>query len=130
MNLNERLEIFKEYCGDWDYRNIDMTLPHIQSIDIVGNNITVEVEMFSTILDDYVSVDGGEFTDSNLVYKFNNLDLDCRNDVWEFMRDIENLVDWKKVDKELSLEIKEEKKIEKFQDINSDLRRRREERCR
>lgn len=130
IDLNDKLEMFRDFCGDWDYRNIDMTLPHLQSIDIVGDTISVEIEMYSTILDDYVSVDGGDFTDINLVNKFNNLNLDCREDVWEFMEDVENLVDWKKMEKELSLEVKKNLRLEKIQEMSANLITKRKDRCR
>ena len=130
MNLNYKLEKFRDYCGDWDYRNIDMTLPHLQSIEITNNDISIEVEMYSIVLEDYVSVDGGNFSNENLVDKFKNLDLNCREEVWEFMNDIENLIELKKMDKKLYLEEKKQLKQEKLQNVMAHLINNRKDNCR
>ena len=56
--------------------------------------------------------------------------MDCREDVWEFMEDIENLVDWKKMEKELSLEVKKNLRLEKIQEMSANLITKRKDRCR
>lgn len=33
-DLQDKIESFNELCGDWEYRNIDMTDSHIAGIEI------------------------------------------------------------------------------------------------
>ena len=59
MKLENKREIFADKCGDWDYRNIDMTEPHLQGIDIIQNTIIINCELYSPELDEYLSCEGG-----------------------------------------------------------------------
>lgn len=111
--LKNKLDKFARLCGDWDYRNIDMTMPHLQSIEIKGNNITINCEKYSTDLDEYVSCSNDAIADKDLVKKFKYLDLANSKKVLEFIKDIEQSVDFKDVEKRLNEEEQEEiKKIE------------------
>ena len=74
-NMRKKLRAFEILCGDWDYRNIDMTEPHLQGIEITDNDILVNCELFSTKLDDYVLCPGGTISDKNIIKKFEDLDL-------------------------------------------------------
>lgn len=109
-NMSKKIKKFEILCGDWDYRNIDMTEPHLQNIEIIDNAILISCELFSPEIDDYVSCDGGIINDKNMINKFKDLDLMNREKVLSFIREIENYINWDKVNKELSFEIEKEKK--------------------
>lgn len=109
LDINKKLKAFEILCGDWDYRNIDMTEPHLQSIEIVGNDILTKCELFSSDIDDYVSCEGGIIGDKELVKKFKMIDLKEKEEVLNFMSDIENKIDWDKVTQNLSDEVSKEK---------------------
>lgn len=112
--MKNKLEKFTDLCGDWDYRNIDMTEPHLQSIEIKNNVIEIACEKFSVDVDDYVSCDGGTIKSQKLIDDFTLLDLTKYDDVIEFMKKIENHIDFSKVEKELDLEEEQElNKLEK-----------------
>ena len=114
LSLEKKLKVFEVICGDWDYRNIDMTEPHLQSIDIKKNTIQITCEKFSTKLDDYVSCEGGNIKSKNLVDDFTLLDLENKEDVLCFMKQIEDHIDFSKISKDLELEEQNElKKLEK-----------------
>lgn len=108
LSIENKLKAFEIICGNWDYRNIDMTEPHLQSIQIIGNDILISCELFSPEIDDYVSCDGGIISDKNLVKKFNDLDLTNRKNVLGFIADIETHINWDKVNKDLYDEIEKE----------------------
>lgn len=101
--MKRKLEKFSDFCGDWDYRNVDMTEPHLQSISIKKDTIEILCEKFSTSLDDYISCDGGVIKDKKLVNDFSLLDLTKYEDVLDFMKKIENHIDFKKVRNDLDL---------------------------
>lgn len=54
LNLRKKELKFSTLCGDWDYRNIDMTEPHLSEINIGSNKIIATYEKYSSALDDYV----------------------------------------------------------------------------
>ena len=119
--MKKKIERFINLCGDWDYRNIDMTEPHLQSIDIKKNTIQITCEKFSTKLDDYVSCEGGNIKSKNLVDDFTLLDLENKEDVLCFMKQIEDHIDFSKISKDLELEEQNElNKLEK-EDIEEEL---------
>lgn len=107
--MKKKLKIFEILCGDWDYRNIDMTEPHLQKIEIIDNDILISCELFSTEIDDYVSCEGGIISNKNMIKEFNNLDLMNREKVLKFINEIENHIDWDEISKFLYDEIKKEK---------------------
>ena len=84
-SINKKLKEFENLCVDWDYRNIDMTEPHLQGIEIIDNDILVNCELFSPEVDDYVSCNGGIINDKNIVKKFEDLDLTNKEDVLDFI---------------------------------------------
>lgn len=108
LNLNKKLKVFQDICGDWNYRDIDMTEPHLQGIQIINNNIGISCELFSPKIDEYVSCDGGIINDKKLVKKFKKLDLENKNDVLDFISNIECLINWDEVSNKLSSEVEEE----------------------
>lgn len=103
--MSEKLKLFRDICGDWDYRSIDMTNPHIQGIDIIQNNIYVRCELFSPEIDDYVSCDGGVISNKKLIKSFEKLNLDNKSDVLKFISKIEDKVNWKEVEHNLGEEV-------------------------
>lgn len=106
MSFEKKLEKFTDLCGDWDYRNIDMTEPHLQNIGIIDDNIIlISCELFSPEIDDYVSCEGGIISDQNMIKRFIDLDLMNREKVLKFISEIENYVDWDKVNKKLEDEM-------------------------
>lgn len=109
MKLENKQKIFTDKCGDWNYRNIDMTEPHLQSIQIIGNDILISCELFSPEIDDYVSCDGGIINNKDLIIGFRQLDLNKKNNVLEFISAIENFINWDEVNKKLYDEVKKEK---------------------
>jgi len=109
-NMSKKLKAFEILCGDWDYRNIDMTEPHLQGIQIIDNHhIGISCELFSPDLDEYVSCDSGIIEDKKLVKKFKKLNLDNQDEVLNFISDINSLIDWDKVDNDLYGQVELEK---------------------
>lgn len=121
MNIKNKLQKFSELCGDWDYRNIDMTNSHIQGINIEKNRLSISCELFSPEIDDYVSCDGGTFTNKSLIKRFKNLDLNKQEDVLDFISSLNDLVDWEKVDIILNKEVELESKKIDFVDDSDDM---------
>lgn len=107
-SINKKLKEFENLCVDWDYRNIDMTEPHLQSIEIIDNDILVNCELFSPEIDDYVSCNGGIINDKNIVKRFEDLDLTNKEDVLDFITVINNYINWEEVNTNLSDEIDKE----------------------
>lgn len=108
MSLKEKIELFNELCGNWDFRDIDMTEPHLEGIEINENTIKVYCELYSPEFDDYVSCDGGLFKNKWLVSEFNNLDLRDDEEVIDFINEIEDLIDWDKVSDNLYNQVEKE----------------------
>ena len=52
-SINKKLKEFENLCVDWDYRNIDMTEPHLQGIEIIDNDILVNLDNNQ----EYVTID-------------------------------------------------------------------------
>lgn len=128
LNLEQKEKAFEIICGDWNYRNIDMTEPHLQSIQIIGNKIGISCELFSSSIDDYVFCDGGIIDNKQLVKKFKQLKLNNKYDVLKFISDIDNLINWKQVEINLYDQVKLEKnklkntereEQEEYKDIDS-----------
>ena len=107
-SINKKLKEFENLCVDWDYRNIDMTEPHLQGIEIIDNDILVNCELFSPEVDDYVSCNGGIINDKNIVKKFEDLDLTNKEDVLDFITVINNYINWEEVNTNLSDEVDKE----------------------
>ncbi len=118
--MNKKIERFTDLCSDWNYRNVDMTKSHLQSIKISNNTIDITCEKFSVDLDDYVSCTGGQIKSKNLVNDFSLLDLENKEDVLDFMEKIEDHIDFSMVDTALNLEEQSALKEEK-EDIEEEL---------
>lgn len=103
-----KLKIFNDRCGDWDFRNIDMTKPHLGGIDYIDNKFYFIVEKFSPTLDDYV-MDNYEFNDVDLIDNFANLDIKSEDKILDFISFCESKIDWKEATERL--EIQEETEI-------------------
>ncbi len=89
---------FNKLCVDWDYRNIDMNDSHISGIDINDNIISINCEKYDGKLDSYLYCSGGMIGSKKLLEKFNDLDLTKYEDVLNFMDELNNCIDWNKVD--------------------------------
>lgn len=103
--IRPKLINFEMLCGDWDFRNIDMTKPHLQSIDIKDNNIFINCELFEPDIEDYISCSAGIINDKKLIKQFYELNLRNKYKVLNFISTIESYVDWDKVNEELENEI-------------------------
>lgn len=112
LDLEKKLKVFEVICGDWDYRNIDMTEPHLQKIDIVQNNLLISCELFSPVIDDYVFCNGGIINDKDLVRNFKKLNFNNKELVLDFISSIESKINWDKVNHDLYNQVDLEK--EKF----------------
>ena len=104
INLNKKLDEFNKLCKDREYRDIDITKPYVETIDI--SNVTYDrmlvwCELYSSELDEYFSCAGGVFINKDLIDKFKRLDLKNQKSVLDYISYIESKVDWKKVSKEL-----------------------------
>ena len=105
MSLIEKIEQFNELCGDWDFRNIDMTSPHLQGIDIEDDKVHIYFELFSSELDEYISCDEGLFSNKKLVNKFKQLDLRDYISVNAYIKEIENVKVNIKMSKKLKIKM-------------------------
>ncbi len=94
--MYNKLKKFTELCGDWDYRNIDMTDIHIGSINIQKNKFIILGEKYSDKLDDYVSCPVCEFESKDLSKEFKLLDLENKEKVLDFMSKLEDNIDYEK----------------------------------
>lgn len=120
-NLIQKISKFNELCGDWDYRNIDMTDSHIASIDVLDTKekyLIVSCELYSTRVDEYVSCSAEPIKNRKIIKDFLNLDLDNREDVFEFFNEINSHINWSIIDEKLE---KEEQKLIKEYDLSDEL---------
>lgn len=108
-----KLEKFQKLCGDWDYRNIDMTDPHLASINIKNNTISILYEKYSTLLDEYICCSAGEIKNRDLIKEFKLLDLMNYEKTLSFFQKIGEYIDYEKVNNDLNIE--EQKAIERLQ---------------
>lgn len=113
--LYNKAKRFTELCGDWDYRNIDMTNIHLESLKVQKDKIIISCEKYSNKLDDYISCPACEIESKELVNEFNLLDLENRESVLDFMSKIENYIDYGKA--EQSLNEQENKKIKEKESL-------------
>jgi len=113
--LYNKAKRFTELCGDWDYRNIDMTNIHLESLKVQKDKIIISCEKYSNKLDDYISCPACEIESKELVNEFNLLDLENRESVLDFMSKIENYIDYDKA--EQSLNAQENKKIKEKESL-------------
>ena len=118
--IENKLRKFYELCGDWDFRNIDMTNAHLEciNIDFEKNIIEPSCEWFSTDLDDYVFCKANKIKNKKLIKKFEDLNLDDTQKVRDFINKIENNINWDKVIEELSIETNHELIKENLGDLD------------
>lgn len=108
----KKITIFNNLCGDWDFRDIDMTEPHLGGIDYIDNKFYFIIEKFSPTLDDYIMYNY-EFNDADLINNFANLDISDREEVCSFMSFCETKIDWEKATEKL--EKLEEREMEQYE---------------
>lgn len=118
MDLKEKCNCFAELCGDWDFRNIDMTEPHLSNISIQNETIYLYCEIFSNELDDYVSCYAGACKDQSLIKMFHNLDLNNASNVDDYIDYLEMEIDWKKIKTRLYSEEKRQLRKERHHERN------------
>lgn len=112
--IKEKVKQFNDLCGDWDYRNIDMTDAHLEGIEIKYRMIKIFGERFDVDLDDYIMCLAGRINNQEYIRKFIELDLENREQVLAFMTSLEDCIDWKKVESNLDkIKEKELKEINK-----------------
>lgn len=111
-NLQDKIKSFNELCGDWDYRNIDMTDSHIAGIEIENNFLKILCEKYSVDVDEYVFTEGGIVKNNEIKEDFLKLNLEDYEKVLSFIRTLNGYVNWEKVDRNLSKE--EQKLIKKY----------------
>lgn len=109
--MNNKIDKFNEMCGMWDFRNIDMTKPHLSSIEIKNNTIFLYCEIFSPALDDYIDCYACKIKDKELLKMFKNLDLSDNSAVSDMIGYFEMEIDWDLVSDKLSEKL--EKEIDK-----------------
>lgn len=100
--LNKKINNFSELCGDWDYRNIDMTRPHLSTIDIQDNNLVAYFEIYSPFVDEYIFSSGVLIEDNELTSQFKKLNLKKKNEVLKFIERLDSLVEWDVISNDLS----------------------------
>ena len=106
---------FTNLCADWDYRNIDMTDIHLESLKIQKNKISLSSEKYSTKLDTYISADIFEIESKELVDEFNMIDLENKEQVINFASKLENYIDYDKA--EILLNEKEQNMVEEKKNL-------------
>ena len=106
---------FTNLCADWDYRNIDMTDIHLESLKIQKNKISLSCEKYSTKLDTYISADIFEIESKELVDEFNMIDLENREQVLNFASKLESYIDYDKA--EILLNEKEQNMVEEKKNL-------------
>lgn len=110
---------FTELCGDWNYRNIDMSNIHLESLKVQKDNLILSCEKYSNEIDDYISCPACEIKSKELVNEFKLLDLENKNNVLDFMSKLENYIDYKAVEKILNdkenLLVKEKESLEEME---------------
>ena len=102
--LERNLKILNDLCNDWDFIG-DATDPHICSIGVDGNTISVDCELFHSDLDDYVFYHCGEFEAPEIVNSIKKADLvddimDTANNypiARDILDSISALLDWKTI---------------------------------
>lgn len=116
-NLLDKIKYFNYLCGEWDYRNIDMTDSHIAGIEIKNNVIEISCEKYSASVEEYLFSDGGSIKNDEIINRFLELNIEDRSEVLEFIRTLNGYVNWKKVDKDL---LKEEQKLIKKYNLSKE----------
>ena len=106
---------FTNLCADWDYRNIDMTDIHLESLKIQKNKISLSCEKYSTKLDTYISANIFEIESKELVDEFNMIDLENKEQVLNFASKLESYIDYDKA--EILLNEKEQNMVEEKKNL-------------
>lgn len=123
VTYKENVDKFNQVIGEWDfiqgYTGSDVVDPHIECIDIDGNKIHVECEIWDPDVDDYIFCSGGDFEAPNIIEMLNSADFDNCFNVYEvaapIYKEVSQLIDWDKVsdtlfdlrDNELNIQEKE-----------------------
>lgn len=117
--LNNKCKKFTELCGDWDYRNVDMTDIHLGGIKVQKDKIILFCEKYSSEIDDYISYPDYEITSKELINDFNLLDLENREKVLEYISNLENHINYDELENMLleqeQKNIKEKELIEEME---------------
>lgn len=103
--LEEKLKAFANLWEDDNFRNIDMTDPHLHHIEIKDNCITPIIEQYNWDLEEYFYCNSDSFVNHDLVNQFKNLNLNDEDEVMDFIYSIEDFVDWDKARDNLQKQI-------------------------
>ena len=112
LTLSQRVDRFNQLCGNWDYRNIDMTQPHLSSIsiDIDRYKVNVYCEKYDVDLEEYISCKATTLLKGQADYIIQNFKV-IFSEEWINPKDLINYInykiDWDYVREELET-IKEE----------------------
>lgn len=99
--INVKVNEFNKLCGDWDYRNTDMTNVHLGGIEIKYRTIKMYCEKYDVDLDNYIICSSGRINNQDYLKEFIELDLENREKVLEYISSLEDCIDWKKVENNL-----------------------------
>lgn len=113
--LYNKARKFTELCGDWNYRNIDMSNILLKSLKIKKDNLILSCEKYSNKIDGYICCPACEIQSKELINEFNILDLENKNKVLDFMSKLDNYIDYEKIESLLSEQ--EEKMIKEKESL-------------
>ena len=105
IGLDSKVDEFNNILCQWDFiqewTHTDITEPHIECIEVNGNKIHVECELWDPDLDDYVFCDGGDYEAPNVIELLNKADFYKSYNVYEEAKPIYDsisaLIDWNRV---------------------------------
>lgn len=99
--INKKVNEFNKLCGDWDYRNVDMTDVHLGGIEIKYRAIKMYCEKYDVDMENYLICSSGRINNQDYLKRFLELDLENREKVLEYISSLEDCIDWKKVENNL-----------------------------
>lgn len=105
ITYKDNIDKFNQIIGEWDfiqgYTGGDVLDPHIGSVEINGDKLHIECELWDPDVDDYVFCSGGDFEAPDIITMLNEADFDNCFNVYEvaapIYKEIEKLIDWNKV---------------------------------
>ena len=105
VDFSSNLDTFNQILTEWDfiqgYTGTDVVDPHIECIEINGDKIHVECELWDPDLDDYVFCDGGDYEAPEIIKMIEEANFDDCFNVYEVAKPIydkiADLIDWNKI---------------------------------
>lgn len=124
---NENLRALNELLGEWDFI-VDVTDPYISSIDIDGDKISISCELWDPDLDDYVSIDGGEYEAPEIVDMINKADFFQDRDTMSYYNEANDILtaiaqktDWNAICDKLYDELHKQRREEGYEDEDGNI---------